>query len=186
MGTSSTSTATGLPTEPGIQIRAVGPEFVPVALLVLREASHWVSSRGLPGWSDAELHDADLPRQSAAGALILGFADESPVACMLLQRSDPQYWPKAIPGSALYLHKLAVRRAHAGRGWGPRMIAWAKSEAQRQQITRVRLDTWADSRLAEFYATHGFRLIDRLIELRDGMVICRMECLLDCRGLSQP
>jgi GNAT superfamily N-acetyltransferase len=182
MGLSSANTTSGLPTELGLQIRAVGPECVPWALLILREASQWVSSRGLPGWSDAELRDSDLPLQSAGGALILGFADERPVACMLLQRSDPKYWPRAMPGSALYLHKLAVRRAHAGRGWGPRMIAWAKAEAQRQQIKRVRLDTWADSRLAEFYATHGFRLIDRLIELRDGMVMCRMECLLDCKG----
>jgi len=176
MGESSANTATGLLTELGIQIRAVGPEGVPGALLILREASRWVSSRGLPGWSDAELQATDLPHHSAAGSLIVGFADESPVACMLLQRSDPIYWPRATSGSALYLYKLAVRRAHAGRGWESRMIAWAKAEAQRQHIKRVRLDTWADSRLAEFYATHGFRLIDRLAELRDGMVMCRMEC----------
>jgi GNAT superfamily N-acetyltransferase len=180
MGESSANTATGLLPELGIQIRAVGPEGVACALLILREASHWVSSRGLPGWSDAELQDTDLRHHSAAGALVLGFADASPVACMLLQRSDPKYWPRAVPGSALYLHKLAVRRAHAGRGWGSRMIAWAKAEAQRQHVKRVRLDTWADSRLAEFYATHGFRLIDRLAELRDGMVMCRMECRSDC------
>src|SRR5690242_3327051 len=109
MGESRAITATGLLTELDIQIRAVGPEGVPCALLILREASHWVSSRCLPGWSEAELQDTDLPHHSAAGALILGFAYESPVACMLLQRSDPKYWPRALPGSALYLHKLAVR-----------------------------------------------------------------------------
>jgi len=179
MGESSANTVTGLLPELGIQILAVGPEDVSSALLILREASRWVSRRGLPGWSEAELQATDLPHHSAAGALILGFADKSPVACMLLQRSDPIYWPRATPGCALYLHKLAVRRAHAGRGWGSRMIAWAKAEARRQHIKRVRLDTWADSRLTEFYAAHGFRLIDRLAERRDGMGMCRMECRSD-------
>jgi len=58
------------------------------------------------------------------------------------------------------------------------MIAWAKAEAQRQRIKRVRLDTWADSRLAEFYSTHGFRLVDGLIQDENGAVMCRMECRL--------
>ena len=176
-------TTTRSPPGPGIQIRAVGEEYVPSALLILREASQWLISRGLSGWSDLELQSTDLPRQCAAGALILGFESESAVACMLLQRSDPIYWPEAAPGSALYLHKLAVRRAHAGRGWGARMVAWAKAEAQRLCITRLRLDTWADSRLTELYSRHGFHVVDRAINPGDGAVMCRMECRLVCKHL---
>ena len=171
-------TTTASRDEPGIQIRAVGEECVPVALLILREASQWLASRGLPGWTDLELQNTDLPGHSAAGALILGFAGQSPVACMLLQRNDPIYWPEAVPGSALYLHKLAVRRSHAGGGWGARMIAWAKAEAQRLRVEHVRLDTWADSRITELYSRHGFQLVDRLPKPEHGMVMCRMECRL--------
>ena len=98
---------------------------------------------------------------------------------MLLQRSDPIYWPRAIEGSALYLHKLAVRRAYAGYGWGPRMIAWAKAEAQRQRIRRLRLDTLADSPLNEFYVAQGFRFISRAKHPEDGTAMCLMECGLD-------
>ena len=183
MFNSSANTMTSSPLEPGIQIRAVGEEYVPSALLILREASQWLTNRGLSGWSDLELQNADLPRQCAAAALILGFEGESSVACMLLQRSDPIYWPEAAPGSALYLHKLAVRRAHAGRGWGARMIAWAKAEAQRLRIGRLRLDTWADSRLTELYSRHGFYVVDHLIKPEDGMAMCRMECPLVCKHL---
>jgi ribosomal protein S18 acetylase RimI-like enzyme len=179
----SANSATALPTDPGTQIRAVGEEFVPSALLILREASQWLARRGLSGWSDLELQNTDFPRHCAAGALILGFEGESPVACMLLQREDPIYWPKAVPGSALYLHKLAVRRAQAGRGWGARMVTWAKTETQRLRIEHLRLDTWADSRLSEFYSRHGFHLVDRLIKPEDGMVMCRMECRLTCKHL---
>lgn len=161
-----------------IQIRAVGPEYVAKALLILREVSQWLGSRGIQVWSESDLQRTDLPGRSAAGCLILGFAGAEPVACMLLQRSDPVYWPKAVEGSALYLHKLAVRRAYAGCGWGSRMIAWAKSEAQRQRIRRLRLDTLADSWLAEFYLTHGFRIVGHTKHLEYGCGMCRMECWL--------
>lgn len=162
----------------GIAIRAVGQEHVDCALSILREASQWLAGRGLYAWSEQELQKTDLPSNSASGCLILGFTHGKPAACMLLQPTDPLYWPRAARGSALYLHKLAVSRAHAGCGWGPRMIAWAKMEARRQRIRRLRLDTWADSRLVEFYMRHGFRLVDRVPHCESGSAMCRMEYLV--------
>jgi len=159
-------------------IRAVGPEYASRALAILHEASLWLASRGLPGWSEAELQNAELASHGTSGALILGFADQEPVACMLLLRSDPIYWPRATHGSALYLHKLAVGRAHAGCGWGARMVAWAKSEAQRQGVRRVRLDTWEGSRVAALYSAEGFRLVDCMIGPDNGARMWRMECLV--------
>jgi GNAT superfamily N-acetyltransferase len=163
------------------EIRAVGQEHVPCALAILREASQWLTDRGLRGWTERDLQQADLPSHSAAGCLIIGFTHGQPTACMLLQRSDPVYWPRAAEGSALYLHKLAVRRAHAGCGWGPRMIAWAKIETRRRGIRRLRLDTWADSRLVELYEAHGFRCLNRVPHLESGSALYRMECRLQIR-----
>ena len=163
------------------EIRAVGQEHVPYALAILREVSQWLADRGLRGWTERDLRQTDLPSQSAAGCLILGFTHGKPVACMLLQNSDPLYWPRAARGSALYLHKLAVSRAHAGCGWGPRMIAWAKIETRRQGIRRLRLDTWADSALVELYEAHGFRRLNRVPHLESGSALCRMECRLQAR-----
>lgn len=165
----------------GIEIRTVGQEHVSCALSILREASQWLATRGLYAWSEQELQKTDLPSQSAAGCLIIGFTHGKPAACMLLQRSDPLYWPRAARGSALYLHKLAVSRAHAGLGWGPRMISWAKKETHRRGIRRLRLDTWPDSRLAELYATQGFRFVDRVPHCENRGAVCRMECLLQTR-----
>lgn len=163
------------------EIRAVGPEQVASALLILREASQWLAGRGLRGWTERDLQQTNLPAQSVAGSLILGFTQGKPAACMLLQRSDPLYWPRAASGSALYLHKLAVSRAHAGCGWGPRMIAWAKIETRRQGIRRLRLDTWADSPLVELYETHGFRRLNRVPHLESGGALYRMECRIQTR-----
>ncbi|HEX5206576.1 MAG TPA: GNAT family N-acetyltransferase [Steroidobacteraceae bacterium] len=161
-----------------VLIRAVGPEYVTDALVMLREAAQWLATLGEPVWSEYDLRKTDLPSHSAAGCLIFGFAGAEPAACMLLQRTDPIYWPRAVEGSALYLHKLAVRRAYAGRGWGPRMITWAKAEARRRQIPRLRLDTFADSWLAQYYVTHGFRVMSRTVHSENGRQMCRMECWL--------
>lgn len=165
----------------GIAIRAVGQEHVRCALSILREASQWLAGRGLYAWSEQELQKTDLPSNSASGCLILGFTHGKPAACMLLQPTDPLYWPRAARGSALYLHKLAVSRAHAGCGWGPRMISWAKMETGRQGIRRLRLDAWPDSRPAELYVRHGFRIVDRVPHSENGGALCRMECLLHIR-----
>lgn len=161
-----------------VEIRAVGPEHVASALLILREASQRLAGYGIQAWPESDLQRTDLPGHSTSGCLIVGFAGTEPAACMLLQRRDPDYWPRAVEGSALYLHKLAVRRAYAGCGWGSRMIAWAKAETQRRQIRRLRLETLADSWLAEFYVTHGFRILDRTTHPETGWVMCRMECRL--------
>lgn len=166
---------------PDVEIRVVGPQHAAQALLILREASQWLAGRGLRPWSEYDLQRTDLPGQSAAGCLILGFSSTGPAACMLLQRSDPHYWPRAREGSALYLHKLAVRRAYAGCGWGTRMIAWAKTETQARGIRRLRLDTLPDSPPAELYVAHGFRFVSRTKHPDGDTDMWRMECLLSRR-----
>lgn len=163
------------------EIRAVGQEHLPCALAILREVSQWLTDRGLRGWTECDLQKADLPSHSAAGGLILGFTHGKPAACMLLQSSDSVYWPRAAMGSALYLHKLAVSRAQAGCGWGPRMISWAKVETRRRGIRRLRLDTWVDSPLVELYEAHGFRRFDRVSHPESGSLLYRMECRLQAR-----
>lgn len=165
-----------------IEIRVVGPEHAADALRILRDASQWLASRGLRPWSECDLQRADLARESAAGCLILGFAATGPAACMLLQSADPTYWPRAAEGSALYLHKLAVRRAHAGCGWGLRMMNWAKAETRRRGIRRLRLDTVADSPPAAFYAAQGFRFVSLTRHPEDGTPMWRMECWLSRGG----
>ena len=165
-----------------VEIRVVGPEHAASALMILREASRWLAGRGLRTWSEGDLRRADLPGQSARGCLILGFSSTGPAACMLLQCSDSHYWPRARQGSALYLHKLAVRRAYAGCGWGVRMVSWAKAETQRRGIRRLRLDTLADSPLAGFYAAQGFHFISRAKHPEDDRAMWRMECRLSGAG----
>jgi GNAT superfamily N-acetyltransferase len=70
------------------------------------------------------------------------------------------HWPDAAPGSAFYVHRLAVRRSHAGAGWSQRLLDWAADEVRRNGRNFVRLDSEVRPRLLRLYEEAGFRRVD--------------------------
>jgi ribosomal protein S18 acetylase RimI-like enzyme len=156
-------------------VRRVGPDFAVEAVAILREATAWSTSRGIAVWADAELRDPEFVAAARAGELVIGFADDRAAATMLLQAADDVYWPEAAPGSGLYLHKLAVRRAFAGQGWPGRLIEFAAHEAQLRGIGRLRLDTLARLPLQSLYEAHGFSVLDEEPLHVRGRRMIRME-----------
>jgi len=166
--------------EPRPRQRADRIEFVDAACAaeavgILREAAQWLIDRGLGHWSVDEFKRADFAAHAQAGELVIGFEDEFAAAVMLLQSSDPLYWPTEPPGAALYIHKLAVRRASAGRRWSHRMIEWAASQARTRGIAHLRLDTIPKSVLQSLYEQEGFVSVDRYPIRVGPTVVVRME-----------
>jgi ribosomal protein S18 acetylase RimI-like enzyme len=153
----------------------VGPESAAQALSVLREAAAWSISRGVDVWTDAELREQDFVTAAGLGQLVMGFCGDRSAATMLLQPSDPVYWPNAAPRSALYLHKIAVLREFAGRGWLTRLIDFAANEARDRAIPCLRLDTLSRSPLQDLYARHGFAVVDEAPLVIHGRIMIRME-----------
>ncbi|EPU1587171.1 GNAT family N-acetyltransferase [Pseudomonas aeruginosa] len=49
-----------------------------------------------------------------------------------MSAEDPEFWPDALKGEAAYLHKLAVRRTHAGRGVSSALIEACRHAARTQ------------------------------------------------------
>ena len=80
---------------------------------------------------------------------------------MYLQDFDRPYWPEARDGEALYVHRLAVCRAHGGRGLSRAMLDWAAAEARRSGRTFVRLDTELRPALIALYENAGFARVDK-------------------------
>jgi hypothetical protein len=111
------------------------------AVRILKEAAQWLIKRGIGHWSVDEFRTGDFAAAADAGELVIGFEDGEAAAVMLLQIVDALYWPTESRGSALYILKLAVRRAAAGRRWSARMVEWAAAEARARAIPRLRLDT---------------------------------------------
>jgi GNAT superfamily N-acetyltransferase len=148
------------------------------AVDILQGVTHWLKARGYSYWLADEFRIEDFEAAANAGELIMGSEGEQGAAIMLLQRTDPRYWPTEPPDAALYIHKLAVRRISAGRRWGTRLIEWAAAEARARGIARLRLDTVPGTVLQSMYEQQGFIVVDRY-PIRVGLVtVIRMERVL--------
>ncbi len=158
----------------------VGPEFAAEALAILREAAAWARGQGIEVWSDAELSDQDFHEEARLGQLMMGFSGRQAAAAMLLQPSDPLYWPTIAPNTSLYLHKIAVRRAFAGCGWPARLIEFAANAAADRGLRWLRLDTLFRPALQALYERQGFKVVDEPPLRVRGRRIIRMERAL-CR-----
>ena len=135
-------------------------EDAPVAAAILREVSEWLVARGKKLWDPEEISEEGVAHHAHSGELVMGWDGDHAIACMYLQRSDPLFWPKAKPDEALYVHRLAVRRAFAGRGVSHAMLGWAAAEARGLGRPFVRLDTELRPSLMRLYEGAGFVRVD--------------------------
>lgn len=143
-----------------MQISRATEGDAPVAAAILREVSEWLVARGRKLWDPDEISDQDVTRRARAGELVIGRLEDDAVACMYLQTSDPLFWPEAKPDDALYVHRLAVKRAFAGQGLAQEMLEWAGSHASRLGRDFVRLDTELRPSLMRLYERAGFIRVD--------------------------
>jgi ribosomal protein S18 acetylase RimI-like enzyme len=78
------------------------------------------------------------------------------IGTLTLQWSDPMFWGEQPPDAG-YIHRLAVRRDHAGTGLGAALVDWAAVQVRARGRTSLRLDAPADNvRLGELYERLGF------------------------------
>jgi len=158
-----------------LPIRRVGAEHASDAVSILKEAAAWALNRGILVWRTDELREQDFREAALLGELVMGFHDGQAVATMLLQSSDPIYWPEIAPNTSLFLHKIAVRRAHAGRGWLGRLVEFADQNARQRDIRWLRLDTLHGPPLRHLYEQHGFSVIDEPPIMHLGRQMIRMH-----------
>ncbi len=141
---------------------ATVPAELEAASSILVEVAGWLAARGMPLWEPAHLTTERLESSLGHGELFLAYGgDGAAVGTFLLQEADELFWPGDPPGEALYLHKLAVRRAAAGTGVAAAMLRWACEEAARRGRLFLRLDCDADRpALCSSYESAGFRAVD--------------------------
>jgi GNAT superfamily N-acetyltransferase len=117
----------------------------------------------MPLWSFETLTADALRPAFAAGELFVARRQDNgeAVGAMSLQEEDRIFWPEVPPGEALFLHKLAVRRAAAGCGVSRCMIRWAADEARRRGLRSLRLDCdGTRPALRTFYESAGCTFVD--------------------------
>ncbi|MSP95089.1 MAG: GNAT family N-acetyltransferase [Alphaproteobacteria bacterium] len=135
-------------------------EAVPEADALIREAADWLNGRGLTLWGPEELSYDDLVAVARAGGLVLARVNSEAVACMYLHNEDRLFWPECATGEAFYIHRLAVKRNFAGRGFARAMLDWADAETRAQRRKFVRLDCEPRPKLMALYRDAGFAPVD--------------------------
>jgi len=125
---------------------------------ILVEAATWIASAEQPLWPIDQLSAEAIAPDVGAGSFILASVGTEGVATARLTQDDPKCWPDAVPGVAVYVHRVAVRRAWAGRGLAGMMLAWCDRHAERMGCGLVRLDCDARRpKLCALYEGLGFR-----------------------------
>jgi len=107
---------------------------------ILLEAVQWMEAIGQPQWKAENVTWAALSRFFRLEDFYIAYTGGTPAACMALIDHDPAFWPDVPKGEALFLHKVAVRRAYAGQGYLKAMVNFAKAEAARRGLHSLRLD----------------------------------------------
>jgi len=144
--------------EDRVEIRRARLSDLHVVVEIVHEAVAWMKGFGESLWTDAEVRPEAIETDVATGNHYLVHRDDCVLGTFLMQDSDPDYWPEAATGEALYLHRIVIRRAFAGAGHSRAIRDFAEAEARRRGISYLRLDCDRErAGLNTLYAKLGFR-----------------------------
>jgi GNAT superfamily N-acetyltransferase len=133
----------------------------PIAIEIMREAAAWLMETGRPLWRLEDITEHKILAGITKHDVYVGWIADEAAAAMILQWSDPFFWPQSKDNSG-FIHKLAVRRRFAGTNVSRQMVEWAKQETRRRGKGYLRLDCAGNRpKLCSFYENLGFRQIDR-------------------------
>ena len=145
---------------------------VPETDALIRATADWLVKKGEPLWGPNETSLDELMRVTEAGELIVGRLAGELATCMYLHDEDRLFWPGVSPGEAFYIHRLAVARKFAGRGYAHAMLEWALAEARAKGRPFLRLDCEPRAKLLALYAGAGYSRIDpRPIQVGEHFVV---------------
>ena len=138
-----------------MNVRRALPADAAAAAGILDEATAYVSTLGFEQWPVPFPQD-ELAHRIERGELYVVDVDGQPAATLTLLWDDPAYWGERPP-DAVYLHKLAVGRAFAGRGLGAAIVDWVDGHAASAGREFVRLDCQRDDAgIRTYYERLGF------------------------------
>jgi GNAT superfamily N-acetyltransferase len=148
----------------GHSVHWARPDEARHTISILLEAAAWLESRGEPLWLPDEIDARSVVRDVAAGHYVLAFVGEDAAGTARITPTDELFWPEAGAGEALYVHRLAVRRRHAGGTISRSILDFARDQALAAGCSFVRLDTDAfRPRLRRVYESYGFGYRDERV-----------------------
>ncbi|GAC1538690.1 MAG: hypothetical protein NVS2B7_09870 [Herpetosiphon sp.] len=123
--------------------------------------TRWLWQRGINQWDPRTFTRPWLEAEIGRHSVVVGMKDEV-VGTALLHWSDAEVWGEQPPDAG-YVHKLAVKRSHAGQGIGAVLLEYAAQVAAANSKQYLRLDCATDNRkLVNYYRARGFQQVGTL------------------------
>ena len=140
-------------------IEQARPSDLDIIIDILEEAASWLASRGIDQWRPGSFlgpRFESISGQVNRGEVYLAMLNGKPVGTLTLQWEDKKFWGD-VPDDAAYVHRIAIRRAYAGKDLGHQLLRWAESAAAAAGKNFLRLDCMAEnSALCEYYERADF------------------------------
>jgi GNAT superfamily N-acetyltransferase len=138
-----------------LEVRSAALEDVDAVADILAEVSAWLRGKGIKQWParfPADFFHGYVRREELYVATVEGAI----VGTVTLQWLDPPFWGDRQ--DAGFVHRLAVRRSHAG--CGRTLLDWAERKAVERGRSFLCLDTLSsNTRLRRYYEDMGFRVV---------------------------
>ena len=139
-------------------IRPAVPADVPLVSSILLEVAAWLLERGDVMWEVGELSAEQIAEEVAAGQFFVAEGAGEAVGVVRFQEEDLLFWPDVDQHESAFVHRLAVRRTHAGLGVSQALLQWAVEHASVLGKRFLRLDCDEQrTQVREVYARFGFR-----------------------------
>lgn len=141
-----------------VDVRIATPGEVGLVSDILTEAATWADNRGAKLWQLDELDPRRLAGDVGQGLFHLAWRDGDAAGTVKFQLDDSEFWPDDPGDHAAYIHRLAVRRRHAGGDVSTALMTWAVGHAAALGRRLLRLDCDVERlALRAVYERFGFR-----------------------------
>ncbi len=153
------STPTG-----AIIIKQAQPSDIAVMTEILEEAALWIASLDIDQWRPGDFLGTSsqirMAQNICAGEAYLVLHEEQVIGTITVQDGkaiDEELWGHETLKDALYVHRLAILRAFAGKGIGSMILRWAEKVTLDAGKMFLRLDCMADNTaLCAYYERYGY------------------------------
>lgn len=146
-----------------LEMRVAVPGELSIVLDLMTEAAGWLKTKGVDQWQ-GPFRVERIADGIAAGRVWFAEAKQDEghtiVGTITVDEfADLDFWTEADDlDSALYVHRMAVRREDAGQGIGAFMLEWAAKLGRDHGKLRLRLDANRDNTsLQRYYQELGWQ-----------------------------